>query len=48
MGIYMSEKVLIVDDAAIMRKMISEMLKNNGYEIAGEAVNGKDAIVKYK
>ncbi len=44
----MSEKVLVVDDAAIMRMMISEMLKKNGYEIAGEAVNGKDAILKYK
>lgn len=44
----MSVKVLVVDDAAIMRMMISEMLKKNGYEIVGEAVNGRDAILKYR
>ncbi len=46
--ILMSVKVLVVDDAAIMRMMISEMLKKNGYEIVGEAVNGRDAILKYR
>jgi two-component system chemotaxis response regulator CheY len=44
----MSVKVLIVDDAAFMRMSINQMLTNSGYEVVGEAVNGKDAILKFK
>ena len=40
-------KVLIVDDAAFMRMMIKDILSKNGYEIAGEAENGKVAVDKY-
>lgn len=39
--------VLIVDDALFMRKMLSDILKKEGFEIAGEAENGKEAIEKY-
>lgn len=42
------KRVLLVDDAAFMRMMLSNILINNGYEIAGEAENGKIAIEKYK
>lgn len=41
-------KVLIVDDAAVMRIAIRGILEGNGFEIAGEAENGKAAIAKYK
>lgn len=40
-------KVLIVDDAAFMRMSIKLMLERNGFEIAGEAVDGEDAVRKY-
>lgn len=41
-------KVLIVDDAVFMRKMIGDILKKEGFEICGEAENGKDAVEKFK
>lgn len=41
-------KVLIADDAAFMRMMIRDILTKNGIEVIGEAVNGKDAIAKYR
>ena len=44
----MSKTVLIVDDTAFMRKMLGDILKKNGYEVVGEAVNGIDAVEKYK
>ncbi|MBP3949604.1 response regulator [Bacillus suaedae] len=40
--------VLIVDDAAFMRMMIKDILSKNGFEIAGEAANGAEAIEKFK
>ncbi|KMK74738.1 response regulator [Alkalihalobacillus pseudalcaliphilus] len=40
--------ILIVDDAAFMRMMIKDILTKNGYDIAGEAANGQEAIAKYK
>lgn len=42
------KKVLIVDDAAFMRMMLKDILTKNGYEIAGEAVNGKEAAEQYE
>lgn len=41
----MSEKILIVDDSAIVRNLHSFMLKTAGFEIE-EAVNGYEAIEK--
>ena len=41
-------KVLIVDDALFMRKMLSDILKKEGIEVCGEAENGKEAIDKYQ
>ncbi|MDR0863187.1 MAG: response regulator [Oscillospiraceae bacterium] len=41
-------KVLIVDDAAFMRISIKTMLTRNGYEIAGEADNGRSGIERFK
>lgn len=44
----MSNKVLIVDDAAFMRMMIKEILSKNGYTVVGEASDGAQAVEKYK
>jgi len=44
----MAARVLVVDDALFMRKMLSDILKKEGFEICGEAENGKEAIEKYK
>jgi len=44
----MGKKILIVDDAAFMRMMLKNILSQNGYEIAGEASNGLEAVNLYK
>lgn len=44
----MGARILIVDDALFMRGVLRKMLEEHGYEVAGEAVNGVDAIEKYK
>jgi two-component system chemotaxis response regulator CheY len=40
-------RVLIVDDAIFMRKMISDILAENGMEIVGEADTGIKAVEKF-
>lgn len=40
--------ILVVDDAAFMRLMIKDMLAEAGHTVVGEAVNGLDAIEKYR
>ncbi len=42
------KKILVVDDAAFMRLTIKTMLERNGYEVVGEAENGRKAIEMYK
>ena len=44
----MGKKILIVDDAAFMRLLLRDILVNGGYEIAGEAEDGNDAVAKYR
>lgn len=41
-------RILIVDDAAFMRMTLKKMLEEFGHEVVGEAVDGNDAIEKYK
>ncbi|MBC5689346.1 response regulator [Mediterraneibacter sp. NSJ-55] len=41
-------KILIVDDAAFMRMMVKDALSKGGYEDTAEAVDGLDAVEKYK
>ena len=43
----MGKKILLVDDAAFMRKMIKDTLSKNGYTDIFEAVDGADAVEKY-
>ena len=42
------KKILVVDDAAFMRLSIKTMLDKNGFEVVGEAENGRKAIEMYK
>src|SRR5699024_6962545 len=44
----MGNRILIVDDAAFMRMMIKDILVKNGFEVVGEAQNGKEAVEKFK
>jgi two-component system chemotaxis response regulator CheY len=41
-------RILIVDDATVMRLMIKTILINAGHEVIGEAANGKLAMSEYK
>jgi len=41
-------RVLVVDDAIFMRKMISDILEGNDMEVVGEADTGALAVEKYK
>lgn len=41
-------KILIVDDAKVMRFHISKLLKELGHTITGEAKNGYEAVEEYK
>ncbi len=44
----MSDRVLIVDDAAFMRMMLKNILKEAGFEIAAEAASGNEAVEKFE
>ncbi len=41
-------RVLVVDDAAFMRKMVTDALTKGGHEIVGEAGNGADAVDRWQ
>ena len=41
-------RVLVVDDAAFMRKMVSDALTKGGHEVVGEAGNGAEAVAQYQ
>lgn len=43
----MGKKILLVDDAAFMRKMIKDALSKAGYSDIHEAVDGADAVEKF-
>ena len=44
----LTKKILVVDDALIIRKMIIDLGKECGWEIAGEAKDGQEAFEIYK
>ncbi|MBX7168801.1 MAG: response regulator [Pirellulales bacterium] len=44
----MTRKLLVTDDAMIIREMVKETALAAGWEIAGEAVNGQEAIDLYR
>jgi len=43
----MTNRVLIVDDALIMRKRIKEIAERAGWTVVGEATNGEEALEVY-
>lgn len=44
----MSRKLLITDDALIIRTMIRDTAEEAGWDIVGEATNGQEAIDAYE
>lgn len=44
----MSARVLIVDDLAFIKLIIRDTLEKTGFEVAGEASNGIEAVEMYK
>ena len=48
-GVTLMIRVLIADDSAFMRKILSDLFNGqNDFQVAGTAVNGKDTIEKVK
>lgn len=43
----MSRRLLVTDDAMIIREMVKETAAQHGWEIVGEATNGQEAIDLY-
>ena len=41
-------RVLVVDDAAFMRKVLSDALASGGHQVVGEAGNGAEAVASYQ
>lgn len=41
-------RVLIVDDAAFMRKMLRDVLTAGGHEVVGEAADGSEALGRFQ
>ena len=41
-------RVLVVDDAAFMRKVLTDALAKGGHDVVGEAANGAEAVVRYQ
>ena len=41
-------RILVVDDAAFMRKMVSDALTEGGHDVIGEAGNGNEAVEQYQ
>ena len=40
-------RILIVDDLEFMRALLRGMIRRMGHELAGEARNGREALLKY-
>lgn len=43
----MAKTLLVTDDAAIVREKVKEAARSAGWEIVGEARNGKEAVERY-
>jgi two-component system chemotaxis response regulator CheY len=41
-------RVLVVDDAAFMRKLLTDALVSGGHEVVGEAGNGSEAVARWQ
>lgn len=45
---FMNKRILLIDDAAFMRQICTEILSKDGYEVVGEATDGMQGLEKYK
>jgi two-component system chemotaxis response regulator CheY len=41
------KRVLVVDDSRTSRRVLKDILDKAGYEVTGEAINGKEAVELY-
>jgi two-component system chemotaxis response regulator CheY len=41
-------RVLVVDDAAFMRKVLTDTLSRGGHEVVGEAATGMEAVDRFR
>ena len=41
------KRVLIVDDSRVSRRMLRNMLEMEGFEVVGDAINGKEGYDQY-
>lgn len=41
-------RVLVVDDAAFMRKLLGDVLTSGGHEVVGEASDGTEAVERFQ
>ncbi len=41
-------RILVVDDAMFMRRMLTDILEKGGHNVCGEASTGKEAVERYK
>jgi len=44
----MTKKILIADDAAVVRLVLKDLLESAGFEVVGECENGEEAVANYK
>ncbi len=44
----MPARLIVVDDTLFMRKMLRDLLTRQGYEVAAEARNGREALAFYQ
>jgi len=43
----MAKRIMIVDDAGIMRMLLKQILSKGGYEVAAEVGDGASAVKQY-
>ena len=41
-------RVLVVDDAAFMRKLVADVMADGGHEVVGEAATGVEAVERFR
>lgn len=44
----MTKRLLVIDDALIIREMIKDAARESGWEIAGQATNGQEGIEQFE
>lgn len=44
----MGKRILVTDDALFMRVTLKNILTQHGYEVVGEAANGRESVEMYK